>query len=98
MDLRAEMTSKCPATIPQRVREALECHQGDDLTVRVECSRALLAETSDFLELAGAVAVPADKRGIAWDKVLRRTRRERADHPAPRSSSCSRRAAMTIYA
>jgi antitoxin PrlF len=78
MDERARLTSKGQVTIPKRVRDALELREGDELHFRVERSRALLSKTPDFLSLAGAVAVPSDKRGTPWDEVLRRTRRERA--------------------
>lgn len=40
--------------------------------------RAVLAKTPDFLDLAGTVTVPAAKRNVAWDEVLRRTRATRA--------------------
>jgi antitoxin PrlF len=78
VDAHAKLTSKGQVTIPKRVREALGLHEGDDLIFRVERSRALVAKTPDFLDLAGAVAVPAAKRGTPWDEVLRRTRGERA--------------------
>jgi len=78
MDARAKLTSKGQVTIPKSVREALALHEGDELLFRVERSRALLAKTPDFLELAGTVSVPAAKRGTPWDEVLRRTRTERA--------------------
>jgi len=77
MDARAKLTSKGQVTIPKSVREALALHEGDELLFRVERSRALLAKTPDFLELAGTVSVPAAKRGTPWDEVLRRTRSER---------------------
>ncbi len=78
MDARAKLTSKGQVTIPKSVRQALALHEGDELLFRVERSRALLAKTPDFLELAGTVAVPAARRGTPWDEVLRRTRSERA--------------------
>ena len=78
MDARAKVTSKGQVTIPKSVREALALHEGDELLFRVERSRALLAKTPDFLELAGTVSVPAARRGTPWDQVLRRTRSERA--------------------
>ncbi len=78
MDAHAKLTSKGQVTIPKGVREALGLQEGDELIFRVERSRALLAKTPDFLDLAGAVAVPAAKRGTPWDEVLRRTRDERA--------------------
>lgn len=74
MDVRAKMTSKGQVTIPRSVREALALQAGDELLFRVERSRALMAKTPDFLELAGTVTVPAGKRGTPWDEVLSRTR------------------------
>ncbi|HKG40367.1 MAG TPA: hypothetical protein VKB25_15365 [Conexibacter sp.] len=38
-----------------------------------------MAKTPDFLDLAGSVAVPAGKRGTAWDEVVGQTRRARAE-------------------
>ena len=78
MDSSAKVTSKGQVTIPKRVRDALQLHEGDELLFRVERSRAVIAKTPDFLELAGSVAIPASKRSTVWDEVLRRTRADRA--------------------
>jgi antitoxin PrlF len=78
VDSSARITSKGQVTIPKSVRDALQLHEGDELLFRVERSRAVIAKTPNFLELAGSVAVPAAKRGTAWDEVLRRTRADRA--------------------
>ena len=78
MDARAKITSKGQVTIPKSVRDALQLDEGDELLFRVERSRAVIAKTPDLLALAGTVAVPAGKRGTAWDEIVRRTRRERA--------------------
>jgi antitoxin PrlF len=78
MDTRAKMTSKGQVTIPKSVRDALGLHAGDELSFRVERSRAVIAKTPDLLELAGSVAVPAAKQGTSWDEIVARTRRERA--------------------
>jgi antitoxin PrlF len=78
MDTRARVTSKGQVTIPKSVRDALDLREGDELMFRVERSRAVLAKTPDFLDLAGAVAIPAGKHGTPWDEVLQRTRRERS--------------------
>lgn len=77
MDERARLTSKGQVTVPKRVRELLDLHEGDELLFRVESTRAVVAKTPDFLELAGSVAVPQGKRGTPWDQILRRTRHER---------------------
>jgi AbrB family looped-hinge helix DNA binding protein len=78
VDSSARVTSKGQVTIPKSVRDALDLHVGDEVVFRVERSRAVIAKTPDFLELAGAVTVPAGKRGTPWDEVLRRTRYQRA--------------------
>jgi antitoxin PrlF len=78
MDTGARVTSKGQVTIPKSVREALDLHAGDELLFRVERSRAVVAKTPDFLQLAGTVAIPAGKRGTAWDEVLHQTRAARA--------------------
>ena len=78
MDASARVTSKGQVTVPKAVREALGINEDDEVVFRVEGNRAVLAETPDFLELAGTVAVPAAKRNVAWDEVIRRTRAVRA--------------------
>ena len=57
---------------------ALNLKEGDEVVFRVEGNRAVLARTPDFLALAGTVRVPAAKRNVAWDEVIRRTRSDRA--------------------
>jgi len=78
VDLAAKVTSKGQITIPKEVRDALGITAGDQIVFRVEQHRALLAKTPNLLELAGAVDVPAAKRGVGWDEVRRSTRRARA--------------------
>ena len=78
MDERARLTSKGQVTIPKRVRDALELHEGDEVVFRVESRRAIVAKTPDFLELAGSVPVPAAKRATPWDEIIERTRVKRS--------------------
>jgi len=78
MDAAARMTSKGQVTVPKVVREALGIQEGDEVVFRVEGNRAVLARTLDFLALAGSIEVPAAKRNVAWDEVIRRTRVTRA--------------------
>ena len=85
MDVAAKVTSKGQVTVPKAVRDALGIKEGDEIVFRVEGNRAVLARTPDFLGLAGSIRVPAAKRNVAWDDVLRRTRDDR-----PHRSSRSR--------
>ena len=50
MDSTAKITSKGQVTIPKRVRDALELHEGDELLFRVERSRAVIAKTPSLLD------------------------------------------------
>lgn len=72
------VSSKGQVTVPKAVRDALGIKEGDQVVFRVEGQHAVLARTPDFLELAGSIRVPAAKRDVKWDEVLRRTRVERA--------------------
>lgn len=78
MDAAARVTSKGQVTVPKDVRDALGIKEGDRIIFRVEGDRAVLARTPDFLELAGTIRVPAMRRNVAWDEVIRRTRSDRA--------------------
>ncbi len=78
MDAAARVTSKGQVTVPKAVRDALGIKEGDEVIFRVEGNRAVLARTPDFLTLAGTIRVPAAKRNVAWDEVVRRTRADRA--------------------
>jgi AbrB family looped-hinge helix DNA binding protein len=78
VDVAARVTSKGQITVPKAVRDALGIDAGDEVIFRVEGNRAVLARTQDFLSLAGTVRVPAAKRNVAWDEVIRRTRSLRA--------------------
>ena len=78
MDAAARVTSKGQLTVPKAVRDALGIKEGDEVVFRVEGNRAVLARTPDFLTLEGTIRVPAAKRNVAWDEVIRRTRSDRA--------------------
>ncbi len=78
MEAAAKITSKGQVTVPKAVREALGIREGDEVVFRVDGNRAVLARTADFLELAGTFSVPAAKRNVAWDEILRRTRADGA--------------------
>jgi antitoxin PrlF len=78
VEASSRLSTKGQITIPKSIRDALGLAEGDAVVFRVEGERAVLARTADLLELAGAVSVPAAKRGIAWDEVRRRTRAARA--------------------
>ena len=65
--------------MPKAVRDALGINEGDEIVFRVEGNRAVVAlRTPDLLSLTGTIRVPAAKRDVAWDEVLRRTRSDRA--------------------
>jgi AbrB family looped-hinge helix DNA binding protein len=78
VEITAKMSSKGQLTVPKAIRDALGLDEGDDVTFRLEGRRAVLARTPEFLSLAGTVTVPAARRNVAWDDVVRRTRSERA--------------------
>jgi len=78
VDAAAKVTSKGQVTIPKAVRDAMGIKEGDEVVFRVEGNRAVLARTPQFLELASTIRVPAAKRNVAWDEVIRRTRTQRA--------------------
>lgn len=69
METAARVTSKGQITIPKQVRDALSLREGDSVVFRIEGDRAVLARTRDLLALAGAVDVPAAKRGLSWERI-----------------------------
>ena len=77
MDIAAKVTSKGQVTVPKDVRRALGIEEGDTVIFHVEGDRALMERTPGFLDLAGSLKVPAAKRNVAWDEVLRRSRAAR---------------------
>lgn len=79
MEIAARMSSKGQLTVPKAVRDALGIGEGDNVVFRVEGNRAVLARTPDFLSLAGSITVPAARRNVAWDDVVRKARAARAD-------------------
>jgi antitoxin PrlF len=81
VDVAARITSKGQVTIPKVVRDALGLGVGDEVVFRVEAHRAVLARTPEFLALAATVSIPAAKRNVAWDEILRQTRSLRPARP-----------------
>lgn len=81
MDVAARVSSKGQVTVPKVVRAALGIKEGDEIVFRVEGNRATVAKTADFISLGGTFRVPAAKRNVAWDDVIRRTRSARAALP-----------------
>ena len=81
MDVSARLTSKGQVTVPKAVRDSLGLDAGDAVVFRVEKGRAILAKTPDFLDLAGSVAVPPAKRGMAWTDIRARGRSARGKRP-----------------
>ena len=71
MDVTTRLTSKGQVTIPKAVRDALDLRTGDQLVFRVEQKRAIVAKTPNFIELAGSVYVPPEKRGMPWEEIRR---------------------------
>ncbi len=45
---------------------------------RVEDGQATLARTPSFIDLAGSVPVPEDKRELPWEEIRRKTREARS--------------------
>jgi antitoxin PrlF len=79
MDTTARLTSKGQVTIPKAVRDALDLHQGDQIVFRVEQKRAIVAKTPNFIELAGSVYVPPEKRGLPWEEIRRQAHQALAE-------------------
>ncbi len=79
MDAASKVTSKGQVTIPKVVRDTLGIAAGDEVVFRVEGNRAVMTRTPGFLSLAGTVQVPAAKRNVAWDEVIRRARSARTE-------------------
>jgi len=78
MDVAAKISSKGQVTIPKAVREALGVNEGDAVLFRIEGTRAVLARTVNFLELAGTFSTPTAQRNVAWDQIVKVTRATRA--------------------
>jgi antitoxin PrlF len=78
MDIPATLTSKGQITVPKPVRDALGLKEGDRVLFRVLEGRAVLAKVEDFLDLAGSVKVPPDKKGKSWPAIKAGTWRRRA--------------------
>jgi antitoxin PrlF len=78
VDIPATVTTKGQVTIPKPVREALGIDAGDEVIFRIYEDRAVIAKVPDFLDLAGSVPVPPDKRDQEWSNIKAATWRKRA--------------------
>ena len=74
MDAAAKITAKSQLTLPRAVREALGVGPGDSIIFHVDEDGIRVSRIPDLDGLAGAVRVPAGKRGTPWDDILRQTR------------------------
>jgi AbrB family looped-hinge helix DNA binding protein len=77
VDVAAKLTSKGQITVPKSVRDSLGLEPGDQVLFRLDGGRAILARTQNFLDLAGSVSVPPDKRGASWGEIRREAWRAR---------------------
>lgn len=77
MDVQATMTSKGQVTLPKSVRDALGLQEGDRVLFRVLEGRAVLAKVPDFLDLAGSVPVPPNRKGASLAEIKAATWRRR---------------------
>lgn len=77
LDMPATVTSKGQITLPKVLRDALDLKAGDKVLFRIYEDRAVLAKVPSFLELAGAVPIPAKKKGASWSKIRSDTRKNR---------------------
>lgn len=68
----AKLTSKGQITLPNAVRDGLDLHEGDRVVFPTEVVHVALMRTSDFLDLAGTIPVPAWRRGARWDEAQHR--------------------------
>ena len=78
MDVAARLSSKGQVTVPKAVREALGVGDGDAIIFRIEGNQATLKRTPDFVELAGTLSVPASKKNVSWDRVLKSAQSSRS--------------------
>ncbi len=78
MEVAARMTSKGRVTVPKQVRDAVDLREGDLVVFRVEGQRAVIARTTDLIDLAGAVPVALSRCGTPWDEVRAETRAVRS--------------------
>lgn len=69
VDFGATVTSKGQITLPKAVREALELQTGDRVLFRLHADRVVLAKVPDFLDLAGTMPPPPEKRGVPWSRI-----------------------------
>ncbi|MDQ3756838.1 MAG: type II toxin-antitoxin system PrlF family antitoxin [Actinomycetota bacterium] len=80
MQAMAKITSKGQITIPKAVREELGLEKGGWVVFRILGSElAEMERVPNFIELAGSVPVPPEKRGVPWEEIREATWRARAE-------------------
>lgn len=78
MTATGTITAKGQVTVPKAVRDALGLEEGDKVSFRIENGEAVVSKIPNFIDLAGFIHVPPEKRGADWDEIVRETRADRA--------------------
>lgn len=78
----ARVTSQGQITVPKQVRERLGLNKGDSVAFKIDDSSdespAVIERVPNFLELAGSVKVPPEKKGMSWKEIRREAWEARA--------------------
>lgn len=69
----SKLSSNGRVTIPNDMRDALGLEEGDMLLFQLEGLHVTISKVNDFIEMAGSVPVPPEKRGKPWKEILRET-------------------------
>lgn len=82
MEATATVTSKGQVTIPKAIRDLCDISEGDQLVFRTTDYGAAIIKVPDLAELAGAVEVPPENRGVPWEEIRQEVRKARAQNLA----------------